>query len=532
MKKLALLLALLTLLTALSGCSLVSRAMDALLAPEPVAFEDMKYTRPDPEQMEEALAAAQEAARTSTSVFEIMRRVETFYAHYDSYLTNANLADIHYSIDLTDTYWEAEYQFCMENYPRLDAALEELYVSLANAPLRKQLEKEYFGEGFFDGYEGGSSLSDATLALLEQEAALENRYYTLSDAALAVDPYSEAYFVLHAPAMAELFVELIAVRQQIAAAFGYDSYPQFSYECSFYRDYTPTQAESYLESIGQALVELYRQTNSSTLWDYGYTTCGESMTFDYVKQAAQAMGGEIAQAFELLEQAGLYHIAYGENKYNSGFEVYLWDYSEPFIFLRPYLDQTDKLAFAHEFGHFLNDYVCRGSYAGTDVAEVHSQAFEYLSLCYAPDTQALTQYKMADSLRVYVETAAYALFEHRVYSLTGEDLTVANVEALYREIGLAFGFDSWGWDSRDYVSIPHYFTDPMYMISYVVSNDLAMQFYQMEQAEAGSALALYRQCLTSEDSSLLGFAETYGLESPFAGGRLEAVAQTFQTVLP
>ena len=40
--------------------------------------------------------------------------------------------------------------------------------------------------------------------------------------------------------------------------------------------------------------------------------------------------------------------------------------------------------------------------AGVDVTEVFSQGFEYLSLAYHPEAQALTRYKMADSLSTYV----------------------------------------------------------------------------------------------------------------------------------
>ena len=37
--------------------------------------------------------------------------------------------------------------------------------------------------------------------------------------------------------------------------------------------------------------------------------------------------------------------------------------------------------------------------------------------------------------------------------------------------------------SRDFVVIGHFYTDPMYIISYVVSNDAAFQLYQMELEE-------------------------------------------------
>jgi oligoendopeptidase F len=232
----------------------------------------------------------------------------------------------------------------------------------------------------------------------------------------------------------------------------------------------------------------------------------------------------------VLSEKGLYDISFDENKYPSSFELYLWDYTSPFVFVYPYCDASDKLTFAHEFGHFAADYVCYGSYAGTDISEIHSQAFEYLSLCYTKNMGELTQLKMLDSLRVYVECAAYTQFEHQLYQMTAEELTVDNILALYDQIGQQFGFGS-GCDPRELITISHFYTDPLYNISYVLSNDLALQFYQKEQLYEGSGLKLYEQCLTDQGSDILVFVETYHLDSPFTEGRLEAIAETFRDIL-
>jgi len=519
----------------LSGCSLagyIDRLKDLYGYYDTVAYADMNYTRPDMEALQQSLSDACNAAEAGESLSAVVDAIYDFYDVYDSFHTNYNLANIHYCADLTDIYWEAEYSFCAENAADADAALDELYYALAKSPLRSQLEGEdYFGAGYFDSYDGESIWDEGFMALMEQEADLENQYYALSEEALQTEYYSEEYFSTYGTRMASLFVELVALRQQIAAYAGYTSYAEFAYDLYFYRDYTPQQAEAYLKEVGKALYEPYCQISSTDVWSLAADYSSEADTFGYVRDVAYTMGGTVKDAFTLLDEAKLYDIRYGENKYDSSFEVYLWSYHEPFIFLCPYMDQTDKLTFAHEFGHFANDYVCSGSYAGTDIAEVHSQAFEYLSLCYGKDTEDLAKYKMADSLSVYMEQAAYALFEHQVYSLTGDDLTVENVMALYESIGKDFGLDCWDWDSRDFVTIPHFFTDPMYIVSYVVSNDLALQFYQLEQEKTGSGLALYEQCLASEDSYLIAFAEQYGLNSPFAEGRLQEVAATFAQTL-
>lgn len=533
MRKIRIIALCLLLALLLTGCDLSFLKDLNITAPgnSVISYSDMIYTRPDMEQFQESLKRCALEAHRAASIDTLVNELNIFFDLYDSFYTNYALADIRYCADLTDSYWTEEYNFCSENTATVDAALDNLYRMLAASPMREMLEQDsYFGEDFFDSYDGESMWDEHFVALLEQESALVNRYYDLSNAARNAEYYSEEYFSVYGMAMAELFVELVALRQQIAEDTGFPSYPEYAY-MSYYRDYSPQQAVEYMSQVGSSLYDIYCNLGQSDAWDAAADYCSDDDTFQYVKDAAAAMGGIAEEAFYLLELGGLYDIRYGKNKYDISFETFLWSYWEPFIFMRPQLNQTDKLTFAHEFGHFAADYACGGSYAGTDITEIHSQAFEYLSLCYAPDTESLLRYKMVNSLNTYVECSAYAMFEHLVYDLTGEDLTVENVLALYEKIGLQFGFDSWNWDRRDFVTVGHFFTNPMYTISYVVSNDLAMQFYQMEIRQPGAGLELYEQCLTSQDSYIIQFAEDYGLVSPFAEGHLQTMAETFSSVL-
>ena len=531
-RKLGLLSVVLAAAILLTGCASMIGEMAQKLGYGTAHYSDMEYTRPDVTAMKQIMAETCILASKETDPKNMMEGVYAFYEVYDSFYTNYFLANIRYSADLTDLYWEEEYNFCAENAAEADAALEEIYYALADSPIREDLEQEqYFGPGFFDDYEGESIWDETFMGLLEQEAQLQSQYYTLYNQTMEEEYDAEAFYKGSGAQMAALLVELVALRQQIAAYIGYESYPALAYDMYHSRDYTPEQTERYLESVGEELGQLYRSIKTSRVWDLYEDYCSEEQTFAYVKTAAKAMGGEIREAFDLLERNGLYDITYGENKYNSSFACYLWSYNEPFVFMSPYLDPADKLIFAHEFGHFTNDYLCYGSFAGTDVAEVHSQGMEFLSLCYGDADSVLEEYKLADSLCVMTEQAAYALFEQRLYSLPERALTVEKVQSLYKNVSLAFGLDNGDWDSRDYVLIGHLYTEPMYMASYVVSCDVAFQIYQKEKAEAGAGLEVYRNCLYSTDSYLLNFTKTFHLESPFEQGRLESIRETLETAL-
>ena len=521
----------------LSGCANIdlSGYLENLLAyfagTMKVSFEDMEYTRPDPDALLDLIDGCIEKAAAETKIKKLMDAVYDVFEGYYQFHTAYSLANIHYCKDLTDTYWEEEYNYCMEHNSEVQAAMDQLLYALADSPLRKELEDEaYFGPGYFDDYEGDSIWDDTFTALMDQESLLVTQYYTLTAESANYNPYSEEFFTTVGADMAQLYLELVQVRQQIATYAGYASYPEFAYDFYFARDYTPDQAVSYMADVRTELKDLYLNL-SYDVWEPYYESCSEEDTFAYVEACADAMGGTVADAFALMRDANLYDISYSENKYDASFETFLYAYGEPYIFVNPQGTCWDKLTFVHEFGHFCNDYASYGRVTGIDVAEIFSQAMEYLSLFYCDDTEDLARAKMADSLCVFVEQSVYASFEHQVYSLTGDDLTVENIRSLFEQTGTAFGLDSTHWDSRSYVLIPHFFTSPMYVISYVVSNDAALQFYQLELANKGAGLTLYEQNLATEEPDFLAFVESAGLQNPFEPGRVKDIRETLEQIL-
>ena len=508
-----------------AGANVEEQALDV------TRYADMAYSRPDMQALEDILDQAC-ADAAGDKVLTIIDRIWEFYDAYDWFYTNYSLADIRYSCDLTDTYWEEEYNFCSENSARVDAMLEELYYALAKSPCLEILESEmYFGEGYFDSYQGENNWDEAFVALMEEEAALVSRYYGLSGQAGDYETGSEAYYDACYEDMAQVLVDLIRLRHEIAEYWGYPDYNQFATDFYHYRDYSVEEGRAYLEMIREELVEIYRQMNQSGIWDNAYSYATAADTYAYVKKMAENMGGTVWEAFLVMDQGGLYDIGYSANKYNASFETYLTSYQVPFVFMNPSQTNYDYLVFAHEFGHFCNDYASSYSYAGVDVLEFFSQGMEYLSLCYGENATQLTKMKLADSLCLYIEQAAFASFEMRMYDIPEEKLSVEALAELYEQVVLEYGFETVGYDPREFITITHFYTNPLYIISYVVSNDAAMQLYQLEQENPGAGLKIFQDNLTTEESFFLSFLKSAGLENPLTRERVQAVRKTFEEVL-
>lgn len=498
----------------LCGCG----AKNALGLPMVVKFEDMVYVRPDMDEIEDAALAAMEAGENARKSQEVLDAVWEFYEVYESFLTAYDLTWIRYQANLNDIYWEGEYEYCAELAPEVDMYLEDLYYSLAGSPHRAALEEEYFGEGWFDDYEGESWYDDALLTLLEQEQVLMAEYFDLTAAGQELEP--QAFYDEYATPMAELLGELTLLRQQIARESGYDSYTDFAWDYYYDRDYTPEQAADYLAEI-EALVPLYERVTTAETFAPGGEYCPETAVYDYVKTTAETLGGVAWEAFRLMDQGELCDISASPDKSGMSFELYFYEYAQPYILISGTGSRYDCLTFAHEFGHFATDYAAGGSVAGIDVLEIFSQAMELLSLDCVGAEEAFVEMKLADCLCTYVEQAAYAAFELALYDLPQEEITGENILAIYEEICTEYGFAAMDWDSRDLVTVPHFYSNPLYIISYVVSNDAAVQIYQQELENPGAGRDTYRRSLATEQEYFLAFLEEAELTSPF--GRVEDV---------
>lgn len=498
----------------LSGCGILKRFIRNMadsLYPE---FQDMPYTRPELSKLESAANQCITLAESGKDLDGLVNQIGIYSLESSSFMTNYSLAYIHYSLDSVNEYWQEEYNYCLSLSVEAEALQDKLLRALAKSPLRQELESDLlFGPGYFDGYEGESVWTEEFTQLMEQESALQAQYY-------------EQLALNDVDAMEQTFLEMIRLRQRIATEAGYEDYPSFAYDFYYMRDYSPQEVLEYTEQVKQTLSPLYGQMVYDTSWYDSIYQVSTKDTFNFVEQTATNMGGQVLDAFQVMKDRQMYHIAPGENKLQASFEIYLPDYRVPFVFVCPTETSQDYLSFVHEFGHFCNDYVTMGNRPGIDVAEVFSQAMEYLSLVYGPQDANCEMLKMYMALSVYVEQSAYANFELQVYQLTGDELNADNVRQLFQNTCTDFGIPALMVGYFSYTSVVHFFVSPMYVVSYVVSNDAAMQIYQMELERSGAGLDCYVRNLSTNKPGFMQFLQDAGLDSPFKPSRLEEVLQT------
>lgn len=526
-------------------------------------FSEMEYERPSLEEMDALILAAEEAMDAGADFETLEPLLDDCFLYYYHYDTMYTLADIRSCLDLSDEYYAAEYLWCAENYTLIDQAIDGLYYACAASPMAAELEEKYFWEGFCEEYsdETESIYNDETVALMQQESNLIAEYRALMAEPVVSyrgkdEPLDEllerlsgsayndavvAYYTQYNERVADLFIRLVSVREQLAGAMGYDSYEQMQYSYGFGRDYTPEQAEGYLQDIKTYMVPLYRDLSvSSVPYEIWYSDLDEETLRDILRQSVSDFGGSVQEAYDFMLRHELCDLKQDSRKANMSFETYLNDYEAPFLFVNAAGTNEDILTFAHEFGHYSDAYVNLNSYESVDLAEVYSQAMEYLVLSRLDEqldeeeVDNLARIKMIDTVEMFVQQASYAEFEHRVYALGAENLSAEVLNETARKVAKEYGYYVYQYDeffSLSWIDIPHYFEQAFYIVSYPISDDLAMQIFDLERGEPGAGMQRYLDNLERDFSGMMGLVDAGGFESPFAPGRVEAIAATAREIL-
>lgn len=412
--------------------------------------------------------------------------------------TRYTMADIDYSADPTEenaAISDEAYAAWMDGWDDFFDAMGRLALTDEGSALIDEL----FGEGaneVFSGYEdGGSGSGEGTMA--EQSLLKEyDRILTSENPDLA--------------RAADIFAELVALRNDEAFGMGYSSYADYSYVDVYYRNFWPVEvADTIWPSVKTYLVPVYEQfaqASADALWRLldSDMDCSEERVLEALEYVAPRLSSEAAEALDYMLGYGLYDISQSPTKLDTGFTVTLFYFNEPYLFNAAMGDMDDFTDTFHEFGHFMNAYAVQSDllYGKPDsgLAELQSQGMEMLFTYwyedvfgdeYASDMLLTTIYDMLCSI---VEGAMYDEFQQRVYAEPG--LTGERACELYMEVASEYGLDVGEDGKYDWVYVRHNFNYPFYYINYCVSALPALELYGLLQEDPGAAADCYMQVVS------------------------------------
>lgn len=516
---------------------------DRNLAP----FDEMEYLRPDMSAISADFDAVNDAL-DGGDIDAVSDVLDACYLDYYNFDTMYTIADIRSCQDVYDSYYADEVSWCGESFAAVQQKMEDMFYACAASDLAQELEENYFWEGFTDEYSDRSQsyYNDAAVELMQRESALVSEYRALAAESAAILGETSSYmqtirnYEKYNEDFARIYIELVRVRQELAAQFGMD-YEQMQYSFYFERDYTPEQAAQYVADIRSYMVPVYEEVMEASPYDdIYYDYLDEDELLGVLGSVTELMGGDVKAAFNFMTKYELCDVSLNSSKAAMSFQTYLSNYEAPFLFLDPYGDTEDILTLSHEFGHYVDAFVNYNASETIDMSECYSQAMEYLALGYydevlgEDEADNLRRMKLLDTLDLYVQQTSFAEFESTVYSMDPDQLSAEVLNDLSLQLARDYGYCDESrakYYAMSWSDIAHFFEYPFYVITYPVSNDIAMQIYELSQDGGTAGLDKYNELLSREYTGFLDNIEEAGFTSPFESGRVQRVADDMRLLM-
>ena len=547
------------------GSEMSREEMQAVRDEVIVPFSEMEYVRPDMDKLAEDVKALENALDAGEMDLKgIEELIDAVYDDFYDFRTMNNLANVRNCLNTLDEYYSEEYNWCSEQGAVVEDLIDEMYFACGGSKYAKDLEKDYFWEGFAEEYadEADSMYTDELVAMMQEESDLVSQYRDLmADPVITLDGkevhvfegldsardartyYSILFGYLdkYNPLVSDLFIKLVKLRNAMAKEAGYENFEEMQYDYYFERDYTPEQAADYIENVRKYIVPLAEELDQK----YSYANLqmpdvSESRLREVLQRVASELGGSVEEAYDFMMKYDLCDLSKSYTKTTMSFMTYFDNYEAPYLLISANGNSEDVLTAVHEFGHYADGYATFNADETIDLAEVFSQALEYLSIDMLEDVLSkkavknILLSKILDSVQLYTQQASFAEFEKVIYSMPEEELTMGNINDLSLRLSQEFGYCIEGFESyyaRSWMDINHFFEAPFYVISYPVSNDVAMQIYGLEQEREGDGIAKYLEMLGHESGELLETVGQYGLASPFEADSVKNTADMIRNMV-
>lgn len=373
------------------------------------------------------------------------------------------------------------------------------------------------------------------------------------DAALRREAFEAYYgwFLGERDALAAIYTEQVAVRDQMGKSLGHSSFVPLGYAGMSRTDYGPAEAAAFRDAVEQHASPLFARISAGqaaalgqpTLrpWDRGYhpeltlpTGVAEPIAaqLDKAGRVFERLSPKLAAHFQAMREADLIDLENRSAKRAGAFCTAFSDEAKVAIFCNSVGDESDVRTLMHEMGHAFQGWESQWidavdlRWPTSDGAEVHSMGMEFLSLPYLSeffDAESQERFRRGRWRRA-VELICYVsvvdAFQHWVYEHPGASADERDAAWIRLQDTYLPGID-WSGEaerfraSRWYAQL-HIFRYPFYYIDYAIAETGAAQLGLLNAQDSTACLERYLElCRLGGTGSVLQLFEQAGLRSPF-----------------
>ena len=525
-------------------------------------FSDMKYQRPDLDDLKAQIAALTDRlskAADYKEAKEIFLEKDKLDRHIS---TLSNLANIRHTIDTRDTFYDEEMQFWNSAGPQLNEYDQKWTIALLQSPFRADFASEFGNVTFLNAEIELKQFSPEIIDDMTEENNLTNEYekllasaqipfegktYTLSQLTpLKNDPDDARrlaawkaegnWYKENQEKLDTIYDKLVHLRDKMGRKLGYDGYTELGYYRMMRNCYTKEDVarKEYPMSFADNALQ-FRTGNPKPAGSFDDTIAAGRKFYD-------ELSPETSEFFHTMLDMKLMDVLSTEGKASGGYCTSLADYEVPFIFANFNGTQGDVEVITHEAGHACAAYTNRSRvpvstvWPSLEACEVHSMSMEFFAEPWAKDFFGADADKflyshLAGALTFIPYGTMVDHFQHVVYEKP--DLTPAGRHAVWKELlgiympwmkldgEIPFYSEGEGWQRQH-----HIYSSPFYYIDYCLAQTVSLQFWARIQENREEAWKTYMKYTVQGGSEVFTkLLENAGLDSPFEETCLKNVCE-------
>ncbi|MGN0181779.1 MAG: S-layer homology domain-containing protein [Candidatus Ornithomonoglobus sp.] len=463
-----------------------------------ISADSIKYEKYDTAEFDGILDELEKIVYYDGHDADVMSLLQSAYDGFciaqEKYAIAQLQSDRYYSEENTAQYIEAS-DTVLEASKKTAKIIEKVYKS----------DYDYILENIFD---------DADELKEYVESLPSEHYYNLRKQELELQSkYSDVYG--DSDACAEIYIQLVQLRNRIAAEQGYDNYADFANEAVYGRDYSSEDIALFSDAVIKYFQPLVRALIApvSALGESSVSR-SQSEVESEVGEVLSQINTELRQSYDYMTGSGLYDIAYSDKKSPAGgsYTITFPVLKAPYLYVTPNApyeeDCTETVkSFIHEFGHFSallndpaleNDWMDELSATSVDTCEIQSQGLEllagrYYGRLFGKQSAAERYKQIVSKISIVLDGCFFNEWQTRVYE--AENITIDECNALAMELIKKYYNLEYSTESaqKSWTTVPHNFTSPMYYISYAVSAASALEILGISYDDYERGVDTYMQ---------------------------------------
>ncbi len=357
------------------------------------------------------------------------------------------------------------------------------------------------------------------------------------------------WFLDHRLELADLYDQLVRLRDQMGKNLGYDNYIPLGLKVMGRTDYGVAESETFRKNVREFAVPLYasvcrqqaEELGSETLtpWDAGYTP---SLTLpsgvapietqlEKAQRVFDALSPKLSSHFKRMRDEGLIDLENRRGKQAGAYCTSFSDEGRVAIFCNSTGDEEDVGTLMHEMGHAFQGWESQPieavdlQWPTYDACEIHSMGMEYLSMRYMTEfftgdqAERFRRNRWKEAIALVCYICVVDEFQHWAYA--HPDVTFDERDAAWDAIWDTYttGIDFTGveqYKSARWYAQGHLFHMPFYYIDYAIAETGAMQLAMIDAEDHARAVDVYMElCRVGGTLSVLDIFRNAGLRSPF-----------------